>query len=297
MTRPYLLHFFTPAKHASPFDINMAYDAGWQAVTPYGEVTLDEVAGLVQDAIFSRGPKGARATGLFIGGRDVNLALDMLEGARTAMVPPFEVSVCVDPSGAFTTAAAMVAGVERELRKQRHASFNGLRVLVFGGTGPVGSIAGVLAARAGAVVSIVGRHGADATAAACRQRFHVAITGVDADSDERKVELLKTAEVVFGAAKAGVQILSRSQLAGAPRLKVAADVNAVPPAGLEGVSVMDDGVPIAGSASGAVGIGALAIGNIKYRVQQALLTHMREAEKPVYLSFEQAFDVARDQAR
>lgn len=297
MTRPYLLHFFTPAKHASPFDINMAYDAGWQAVIPYGDVTLEEVTALVQDAIFSRGPKGVRATGLFIGGRDVALALDMLERARTAMVPPFEVSVCVDPSGAFTTAAAMVAAVERQLRKTHQASFAGLRVLVFGGTGPVGSIAGVLAARSGAEVTLVGRQGAEAIAATCRQRFRVELVGVGADTDERKVELLKTANVVLAAAKAGVQILSRGQLAGAQQLKVAADVNAVPPVGLEGVGVMDDGVAIAGSGSGAVGIGALAIGNVKYRVQQALLTQMREAEKPLYLAFDQAFDIAREHVR
>ena len=297
MTRPYLLHFFTPAKHASPFDINMAYDAGWQAVIPYGEVTLDEVTGLVQDAIFSRGPKGVRATGLFIGGRDVALALDMLEHARAAMVPPFEVSVCVDPSGAFTTAAAMVAAVERQLRKAREASLAGLRVLVFGGTGPVGSVAGVLAARAGADVSLVGRRGAEATAVTCRERFHVSLSATDADSDERKAALLESADVVLGAAKAGVQILSSAQLIGALRLKVAADVNAVPPAGLEGVGVMDDGAAIAGSESGAVGIGALAIGNVKYRVEQTLLSQMREAEKPLYLSFDQAFAIAREQAR
>src|SRR5690606_30985 len=124
----------------------------------------------------------------------------------------------------------------------------------------------------------------------------VALDGVSADSDQRRTELLQSADVVLATAKAGVQVLSAAQLAGAPRLKVAADVNAVPPLGLEGVGPMDDGVPIRGSASGAVGIGALAIGNVKYRVQQTLLTQMREAEKAVFLSFEQAFDVARAHA-
>ncbi|HEX7044519.1 MAG TPA: NAD(P)-dependent methylenetetrahydromethanopterin dehydrogenase [Burkholderiales bacterium] len=296
MSRLFLLHFLTPAKHASPFDINMAYDAGWQAVIPYGEVQLEEVTGLVQDAIFSRGPKGARATGLFIGGRDVALALDMLERARGAMVPPFEVSVCVDPSGGFTTAAAMLAAVERQLRNVHHAALAGMRVLIVGGTGPVGSVVAVLAARAGAEVTLVGRRGAEAVAAALRERFNVALDGVTADSDQRRTELLQSADVVLATAKAGVQVLSAAQLAGAPRLKVAADVNAVPPLGLEGVDVMDDGAPIRGSASGAVGIGALAIGNVKYRVQQTLLTQMREADKAVFLSFEQAFDVARAHA-
>jgi methylene-tetrahydromethanopterin dehydrogenase len=93
MERSYILHMFTPGKQMSPFDINMAVDAGYQVVVPYCGVTLDEITGLTQDAIFSRGPKGVKATGIFIGGRDVMLAADMLDAARKAMVPPFEVSV------------------------------------------------------------------------------------------------------------------------------------------------------------------------------------------------------------
>ena len=74
------------------------------------------MAGLVQDAIFSRGPKGAKRTAVFIGGKNAILALDMLEAAKKAMVPPFAVSVFADPAGSFTTAAAMVACVEKTLR-------------------------------------------------------------------------------------------------------------------------------------------------------------------------------------
>ena len=54
-------------------------------------------------------------TGIFIGGRDVLLAADMLERAKEAMVPPFVVSVFADPSGSYTTAAALVACVEAAL--------------------------------------------------------------------------------------------------------------------------------------------------------------------------------------
>ena len=73
------------------------------------EVDADEVESMIQDVIFSRGPKGARRTGVFIGGRNMQTAMDMLESACEAMFPPFSVSVFADPSGAFTTAAAMVA--------------------------------------------------------------------------------------------------------------------------------------------------------------------------------------------
>jgi methylene-tetrahydromethanopterin dehydrogenase len=295
-----LLHLFTPAKNASPFDVNMAYDAGWFAVLPYTDVTLDDIGPLVQDTIFSRSPKDARRTGIFIGGRDIETAEKMLEQARKAMTPPFEVSVCVDPSGAFTTAAAMVAAVERRLRQTHQAEFKGARVLVFGGSGPVGAAAGVLVAKAGADVVLVGHSGSkrgEAAVAMCRARYGVELTSADGGSEAQKTKLLHSADVVLATAKAGVQVLSHAHLASASKLKVAADVNAVPPAGLEGVGVMDDGASIAGSASGAVGIGALAVGNIKYRVQQAMLVQMHESEKPLYLSFEQAFEIAREYAR
>ena len=70
MEKPTILHFATPGSRVSPFDVNMAYDAGWDAVVPYGGVGLEDMAGFTQDAIFSRGPKGVKRTGIFIGGRD-----------------------------------------------------------------------------------------------------------------------------------------------------------------------------------------------------------------------------------
>lgn len=297
MAKPYLMHLFTSAGNPSPFDVNMAYDAGWDAITPYTNLELDDVEALVQDAIFSRGPKGVRRTGIFIGGRDANLAMDMIDAARRAMVPPFEVSVFADPSGAFTTAAAMVAVVERHLRSTHGQSLSDCRVTVFGGTGPVGSTAAVLAAGAGARVRIASHVGADAAravASACGQRYGVDIEGVDGSGDRQKCELLAVSEVVLATAKAGVRILNRAHLRAASALRVAADVNAVPPAGIEGVDAQDDGKPL--GVGDAVGVGALAVGNVKYQVQRALLQRMREAEEPQYLDFRQAFELARTDA-
>ena len=51
-----ILHMVTPLKHISPFDVNMAVDAGYDVVFPYTDVKLEEISGLVQDAIFSRRP-------------------------------------------------------------------------------------------------------------------------------------------------------------------------------------------------------------------------------------------------
>ena len=93
MKDPYLLHMFNSTNNVSPFDVNMAYEADFDGVIPYADVTLEDIHALTQDTIFSRGPTGVKRTGIFIGGRDFGLALDMLEEARKAMVPPFEVSV------------------------------------------------------------------------------------------------------------------------------------------------------------------------------------------------------------
>ncbi len=299
MEKPFILHMLTTAKNLSPFDVNMALDAGWVSAVPYLNVEPDEVKGLVQDAIFSRSKTGLKRTGLFIGGRDTQQAMDMLKIARESMVPPFEVSVFADPSGAFTTAAGMVAAAERELQKHFDTGLAGQNILCLGGTGPVGQAAAVICAKAGAKVRIIGRQleKAQRIADLCNREFGQNEINILAGADADKDRFLQDIDVVFATGAAGIQLLSSEQVANAPRLKVAADVNAVPPAGIAGIDAFHDGTPIAGSNSGAVGIGALAIGNIKYQTQNRLLILMRESEereKPVYLHFEQAFQVARD---
>jgi methylene-tetrahydromethanopterin dehydrogenase len=279
----------------SPFDVNMAVDAGWQVVVPYCHVTLDGVAGLTQDAIFSRGPKGARRTGLFVGGRDVVLAADMLDRARGALVPPFAVSLFADPSGAYTTAAALVASVEAALRRHHGSDLKGRHVLLLGGTGPVGRIAAVLCARAGATAVLGSRQGRDAADAAANEtgrRFDIVLAAASTRTRPDLREALASADVVLGVAAAGVQVMDEEDRASARHLRVAADVNAVPPAGVAGVGPMDDGTLVAGTQ--VVAIGALAVGNVKYQVQNRLLARMRESERPECFGFEHAFEVARE---
>lgn len=299
MEKAYILHMFTSEKNLSPFDVNMALDAGWTSVIPYTHLEVSEITAMVQDTIFSRGPKSVKRTGIFIGGRDVKTAMDMIRIAQKSMLPPFEVSVFADPSGSFTTAAAMVAIVEHELLCKTGNGFAGTQVLALGGTGPVGQIAAVLASRAGAQVKIVGRQleRSQSIAALCNEALGGGKTTIEGAADADKAELIKTADVVFATAAAGVEVLSAELVAAAPRLKVAADVNAVPPSGIAGLDVNHNCVPLAGSCSGAVGIGALAIGNIKYQTQNRLLNLMHNQTtgggKPAFLHYEQAFEAAR----
>jgi len=292
-----ILHFVTPLKNVSPFDVNMASDAGFDVIVPYGDVDLKEVAGLVQDAIFSRAPQDGRRTAVLIGGREPLLAIDMLDAAKNAMIPPhFQISVMADPSGAFTTAAGMIAVVERHLRA-KGAALAGSRVAVFGGTGPVGKVAALIAAQAGAKVTLVGYDGLQRVTATCDQfgeRFGVALKPADGSEEAGRLKIIADAQVILAAGRAGTQILSAAQLATAAHLMVALDVNAVPPAGLEGIDAFADGTPLAGTDG--VGVGALAVGNVKFKTEHELLAAMRDAEPRRYIGVGEAFETARRHA-
>jgi methylene-tetrahydromethanopterin dehydrogenase len=295
---PSILHMFSPMPHVSPFDITMAYDAGFTAVVPYANVTPEQVPGLVQDIIFCRGPKDVKRSSIYVGGRDAGLAMDTVDAAKKAMVPPYEVSICADPSGAFTTAAALVAYVEHQLKHRHQIELAGVRVVIFGGTGPVGIAAGVIASLAGANTTVVDYLSIDVAVAKANEynrRCGTTIRGTYACSDADKVRLVSRADVLLSTARAGVQVLEASVLEDAQDLKVAADVNAVPPAGIEGIDPKDNGTPLkhAKAAKGAVGIGPMTIGRVKLKTQQALLRSMLDTEKPVYLDFAHAFGAAR----
>jgi methylene-tetrahydromethanopterin dehydrogenase len=296
-----ILHMLDPTPNNSPFDINMALDAGFDVLMPYSNVKLENVHRLTQDTIFSRSPAGVKKTALFIGGRDIGLAMDMLKTCKRAMVPPFEISVLADPSGAFTTAAALVACVEKVLKQQHAKELKDCKAVVFGGTGPVGIVTGIIASLAGADTTLID-HLSNATANDLAKQYNrslgCALKGAATNFDLDKINLIADADIIFCTAKAGIQVLSAEILKEAKQLKVAGDVNAVPPLGIEGITVKDFGVPMPYPALEpvAVGVGALAVGNVKYRLQHELLVSLLESDKPVYLDFRDAFNKARELA-
>ena len=293
MEKPFLLHMITPEKNISPFDANMAFDAGWDSVIPYTNVTMDEIQALVQDTIFSRSPSALKKTGIFIGGRDSHVAMDMIEESRKHMVPPFEVPVFADPSGAFTTAAGMVAITEKALKDKFSINFTKQKIVILGGTGPVGVASAVISAKAGNDVLLVGRslEKAERIAKICNDKYG-SQTVVGAVDSEKEL-FLADADIVFNTGAAGIQLMDDSLIKNAISLKICADVNAVPPAGISGINAMDNVVKMKNSTSGCYGIGALAIGNIKYKSQHDCLKLMYSCDKPVYLHFEHAFEFAQ----
>lgn len=288
-----ILHMLSPLRHMSPFDVNMALDAGYDAVVPYIDVKLEEIMPLVQDAMFSRSPRDAVHTAVFIGGKDAVLALDMLDQVRKTLLKPFEISAFADPAGSFTTAAAMVACVEKTLKQKKGKTLANTRIVIFGATGPVGYTSGVIAALEGAEVTLTARELSKVQAKAdeIKQRFGLTVQAVQAKSPDEVSAALAGKEVALCAAAAGVQVISASMLAAAKSLLVSGDVNAVPPAGIEGLELMANGAELAG---GSLGIGPLAIGDVKYKTESGLFQRMASSPKAISLDFRDAFSLARE---
>ena len=294
MEKPYLLHMITPEKNISPFDANMAFDAGWDSIIPYTNVTMEEIQALVQDTIFSRSPSTvSKRTALFIGGRDTHIAMDMLEETKKHMVPPFEVPVFADPSGAFTTAAGMVAKTEKALKDKFNLDFENLKIAILGGTGPVGVASAVISSKAGNDVILIGRNQEKTEKAVEMCNVKYGSNSVVVGLDENKSTILSDVDVVFNTGAAGIQLMDDKLVKASSKIKICADVNAVPPSGIAGVDANDDVVKMENASNDCYGIGALAIGNIKYKSQHDCLKLMYTSDKPVFLHFEHAFEFAQ----
>ena len=293
---PYLLFFLDTERIASPFDVCMAYDAGFNAVIPYENVTPEDAKKIVQDAIFSRGPKGVKHTCFFIGGKDVVKTEDISEVVKNAMFPPFEASIIIDPGGAYTTAAATVAKVEEALISHKLGSLKDKTCAVFG-TGAVGRIIAVLLTRLGCDVMILSlnpkrAHGdeyAAEVAEVLRSRYGADVQGVFAPTPAKKLEVLKKAEVIFCAATRGVRVIEKKMLQKLKLMKVMADINAIPPLGIEGIKLEDDMREIM---PGIYGVGALTIGRLKHKVEKEMLKEVRRNGKGTY-NYNFALELAR----
>ncbi len=293
MSKKNILHMISPQENVSPFDVNMACDAGYDVVIPYTSVNLTDVKGLVQDAIFSRSVNNAKKTGVFICGKDASLALDMMDVAKKSMVPPFEISVFPDPAGSFTTAAAMVACTEKTLKDKFQTDLNKKKIMIYGGKGIVGGISAIMCAQNGSDCTIIGYDGiknVQKKAEEYKSRFGVDIKPGDGSSDEMNSSFLPEADIIFCAARAGTQVLSKQQLSIAKNTLVLADVNAVPPAGLEGVGIKDDNQK---HDCGGLSIGPLTSGDIKVKTQYKMFEKMCSTDKPLYLNFDEALKTAR----
>jgi methylene-tetrahydromethanopterin dehydrogenase len=282
MEKKRLLYLLSADPRVSPFDINMAYDAGFDAVIPYAGVDAGATTGLVQDIMFSRGPQGARASAIFVSGSDLGVAEAMLAAARKALFPPFVVGLMIDPRGGYTTAAALVAKVAALARTLGWDGLEGRRVVVAAGTGSVGKAAATLAAALGAIVILTSRRREMAAEAArtVATLYRATVEPWAAAAETDLAALAAGADVFLATGAAGVRLLSRAAIADLRGPKIVADINAVPPYGIETLQPQDDGVEIAAAVRG---IGALAVGGLKFKVEAALLRDLLAAATPPVL--------------
>jgi methylene-tetrahydromethanopterin dehydrogenase len=283
---PYLLFYLDTDVKASPFDICMAYDVGYDAVIPYENVLPEDASSIVQDALLSRGPKGVKHTAFLIGGKNAERAEDVFKAVKDAMFPPFKTSIVVDPAGAYTTAAAMVAKAESALLTSKLGELKDKTCAILG-TGAVGQIAAVLLAKIGCNVMIVslnpkrvdGKEHAENMARLLAKDHGVQVQGIFAPTPASKIEVLKKADVVMCAGIKGVRLIDKEMLNEVKHIKVLIDINAVPPFGVEGIELNDD---MREMMPGIFTIGALAVGSLKHKVEKEILKEARSNGKEVY---------------
>lgn len=262
--------------HASTFDRVVAVDAGVDQLFSYGNVKPEDVRGLVHGAIFTRGPDDLKRTAIFIGGSDVTAAEKLLAEVRKHMMPKanLRVSVLLDANGANTTAAAAVRAAAR------HVVFSTTRAIVLGGTGPVGQRVALLLAREGAEVRVASRqqNRAAAVCDAIRTKFPAARVEPCATTGEEDLHAAMAGRTLaIAAGAAGVVLLPRTVRLAAKDLKVAVDLNAVPPTGIEGVEAFDKGV----QHEGVICYGAIGVGGTKMKIHKAAVARLFESNDQV----------------
>ena len=106
----------------------------------------------------------------------------------------------------------------------------GARAVVTAGTGPVGMRAAGLLAKAGAEVTITSRRDVEAAfLEGLQKRFGGTIRAVTMTDAAQAASVLDGAALLISAGPAGVCMVPRAAWAGRAGLRVAADLNAVPP--------------------------------------------------------------------
>ena len=271
----------------SVFDQVVAYDAGADDVMSYGGITEGDVRDLIHGCIFTRGPKDLKNTAVWIGGSNMSAGEQLLAMAQDALFAPFSVSVMLDSNGSNTTAVAAVVKIEETLGDLR-----GKKVVILAGTGPVGQRAAGLLAKDGAHVTITSRkpEQGDKARQFISARFDVAGRGGRRSPTRPRCPGCSRARRSCSTPARPACRWCRSRPGRAVKtLKVAVDLNAVPPLGIEGVEVNDAGE----QRDGVVVFGAFGIGNFKTKLHKACVARLF-TRNDLVLDAEAIAEVARE---
>ena len=272
--------------HPSAFDAIAAYDADVDIVIGHGSITADNLADLVQGAIFPRGPDGLANTAFWVGGSKVRDGEAVFKAAQKLFFKPFNPSIMLDSDGSNTTSAAGVARVRGAVE------LKGSKAAVIG-VGPVGLRTAELLRREDAEVTMFtfppdmmeGKHRrASGIPVAEEAGFEV----IEPSSSDELDSGLAGHAVIYAAGPAGTQILRRSGWA-QEGVRVVVDYSAAEPVGVEGVDRGDS----LEEEDGVLKLGALAIGGPKMKLQRACIQAMFETKGTV-LDLDGVYDVARE---
>lgn len=248
----------------STFDRVVAMDAGVDELFSYGGITPENVEGLVHGAIFTRKPSDLHKTAIFVGGSNVAAGEALMKAVTKSLFGPFRVSVMMDSNGSNTTAAATV------LAAAKHLDLSKTTAVVLGGTGPVGCRVAQLLLGHGATVRLASRS-IDRSTATCQMLASSvgsgSLTPHESQTEKGLMAACHAAELVVAAGAAKTRLITAAQLASIKSLKLAIDLNAVNPSGIEGVEVMDK----ATDRSGVLCYGAIGVGGTKMKIHRAAI--------------------------
>src|ERR1700691_539886 len=280
-----LLYQFDTDSLPSVFDNVVGYDGGADHICAYGSVSAKNVGGLVEGAIFTRGPKDKKNTAIFIGGGNMAEGEAMLAVVRKKFFAKFRVSVMFDCNGSNTTASAAVAWLAHG------RSLAGKRAVVLGGSGPVGQRAAMLLAREGAQVAITGRK-REVVQTACdsiHARFGIATQAIEAPTNVERGAAIEGAHIALATGASGITLLEAKDWQENASLELIADANASPPAGIEGVGLSDRGA----SSHGKILFGALGFGALKLALHRACVARLFE-QNDLLLDAEEIYGIAKE---
>ncbi len=288
MQYPRILIQLDADPHPSVFDAVVAIDSAVDHLLQYGQVEPTNAQQLVHGAMFTRGPTQLHHTAIFIGGSDVAVGEAIAAEVTQSFFGPIRVSVMLDGNGSNTTAAAAV------LCAARHVGLSDIDALVLGGTGPVGQRVARLLLKQGAKVRLASRDEQRASAACKQVAAKVGeraerLSAIGTEQPTVLLEHLSSVNAVFSCGAAGIQLLSAEQLNQATQLKIAIDLNAVPPAGLEGIAVTDKAV----ERGGRIDYGAIGVGGLKMKIHRESIQTLF-TRNDLVLDAEEIFDIGRN---
>ena len=270
-------------KIPSSFDSITALDAGIDHILTYSGIIPGEVSDIVYGAMFTRGEEELKNSAIFIGGSNVTVGEIMLKEALECFFENTRVSVMMDANGCNTTAAAAVRKI------LSCGNIKGKNVTVLGGTGPVGMRAAGLLAKEGALVTITSRNPEKANDACelITKRFGAEVTSVCVNGIHETDEVIGESYAVLSTGAYGVTMLSESGWKNNSSLKVIADVNAIPPLGIEGIKSHWS----AKEKEGKLVFGAIGIGGLKMKVHRECISILFE-QNDLVLDAEGIYNVA-----